>query len=153
MTTRKTIALTRRTFVGEVISLLFNKLSRLVITFLPRSKRLLISWASLVAQMVRNRPVIWESSVRSLGWKDPREEDMATHYSILAWRIPWTEEPYGLQTMGSDMTEWLTLWLQGFDRCLKEVGRSWEREREGEWMNERQSLRMLEEDLHLGNLV
>ena len=105
MTTGKTIALTRRTFVGEVISLLLNMLSRLVITFLPRSKRLLISWASLVAQMVRNRPVIWESSVRSLGWKDPREEDMATHYSILAWRIPWTEEPYGLQTMGSDMTE------------------------------------------------
>ena len=59
---------------------------------------------------------------------------MATHSNNLAWRIPWTEEPYGLQTMGSDMTEWLTLWLQGCDRCLKEVGRSWKREWMNEWM-------------------
>ena len=54
MTTGKTIALTRRTFVGEVLSLLFNMLSRLVITFLPRSKRLLISWLQSPSS------VIWE---------------------------------------------------------------------------------------------
>ena len=42
-----------------------------------------------------------ETQVQSLGWKDPLEEDMATHSSLLAWRIPWTEEPGGLQSMGS----------------------------------------------------
>ena len=42
-----------------------------------------------------------ETQVRSLGWEDPQEEGMATHSSILAWEIPWTEEPGGLQTMGS----------------------------------------------------
>ena len=46
------------------------------------------SWASLVAQMVKNLPAIWETWVKSLGWEDPLEEDMATHSSILAWRIP-----------------------------------------------------------------
>ena len=42
-----------------------------------------------------------ETQVQSLGWEDPMEEGMSTHYSILAWRIPWTEEPGGLQSMGS----------------------------------------------------
>ena len=46
------------------------------------------SWASLVAQMVKNLPAVWETWVRSLDWEDPLEEDMATHSSILAWRIP-----------------------------------------------------------------
>ena len=46
------------------------------------------SWASLVAQMVKNPPAIQEAWVRSLGWEDPLEEGMATHSSILAWRIP-----------------------------------------------------------------
>ena len=46
-----------------------------------------------------------ETPVRSLGWEDPLEEEMATHFSTLAWRIPWTEEPGGLQSMGSDRTE------------------------------------------------
>ena len=55
--------------------------------------------ASLVAQMVKSPPTVWETWVRSLGWEDPLEEDMATHSSILAWRIPWTEEPSGLQSM------------------------------------------------------
>ena len=44
---------------------------------------------------------MWETRVRALGWKDPLEEGMATHYSILAWRIPWTEDPGGLQSTGS----------------------------------------------------
>ena len=47
-------------------------------------------WASLVAQLVKNLPVIWETWVRSLGWEDPLEKGRATHSSILAWRIPWT---------------------------------------------------------------
>ena len=57
-------------------------------------------WASLVAQTVKNLPAMRETWVRSLGWEDPLEEGMATHSSILAWRIPWTEEPGALQSMG-----------------------------------------------------
>ena len=48
------------------------------------------SWASLVAQMVKNLPAMLETWVQSLGWKDPLEKGKATHFSILAWRIPWT---------------------------------------------------------------
>ena len=51
--------------------------------------------------MVKNPPAVQETWVRSLGWEDPLEEDMATHSSILAWRIPWSDEPGGLQSMGS----------------------------------------------------
>ena len=56
---------------------------------------------SLVAQMVKKLPAIQETWVRSLGQEDPLEKEMATHSSILAWRIPWTEEPGSLQSMGS----------------------------------------------------
>ena len=59
------------------------------------------TWASLVAQMVQNPSAIQETRVQSLGWEGPLEEEMATHSSILAWRIPWTEEPDWLQSMGS----------------------------------------------------
>ena len=55
--------------------------------------------ASLVVQMVRNLPAMWETQVQSLGREDPLEEEMATHLSILAWRIPWTEQPGRLQSM------------------------------------------------------
>ena len=55
---------------------------------------------SLVAQTVRNVPAMQETQVRSLGREDPLEEGMATHPSILAWEIPWTEEPGGLQSKG-----------------------------------------------------
>ena len=48
------------------------------------------SWASLVAQLVKNLPAMWETWVQSLGWEDPLEKKKATHSSILAWRIPWT---------------------------------------------------------------
>ena len=51
--------------------------------------------------MVKNPPAVHETWVRSLGWEDPLEEGMATLSNILAWRIPWTEEPGGLQSMGS----------------------------------------------------
>ena len=59
------------------------------------------SWPSLVAQMVKNPPAMWETWVQYLGWEDPLEEGMETHSSILAWRIPLTEEPLGLQSVGS----------------------------------------------------
>ena len=59
------------------------------------------SRASLVAQMVKNPPAMWKTWVRPLGWEDPLEEGTATHSSILAWRIPWTEEPSGPQSVGS----------------------------------------------------
>ena len=59
------------------------------------------SWGSLVAQMVKNPPAMQETWVGSLGWEDPLEEGMATHSSILAWRVPWTEEPGGLQSIVS----------------------------------------------------
>ena len=58
-----------------------------------------------------NQPAMWETYVRFLGWEDPLEEGMATHSSILAWIIPWTEEPGGVQSMGSqesDRTERLS---------------------------------------------
>ena len=58
-------------------------------------------WASLVAQSVKNLPAVQETRVRSLGWEHPLEKEMATHSSILAWKILWTEEPGGLQSMGS----------------------------------------------------
>ena len=56
---------------------------------------------SLVAQSVKNLPAMQETQVRSLGQEDPLEKEMATHSNILAWRVPLTEEPGGLQTMGS----------------------------------------------------
>ena len=57
--------------------------------------------SSLVAQMLKNLPAMQETRVRLLGQEDPLEKDMATHSSILAWRIPWTEEPGGLQSKES----------------------------------------------------
>ena len=57
--------------------------------------------ASLVAQTVKNLPAMWGTWVQSLGWEDALEDSMATHSSIRAWRIPWTEEPGGLQSMWS----------------------------------------------------
>ena len=60
----------------------------------------MIIWASLVAQMVKNLPAMWDTQVQSLGQEDPLEEGMATNSRVLAWRIRWTEEPGGLQSMG-----------------------------------------------------
>ena len=65
-----------------------------------------VSWCTtlcptLAAQMIKNLPAVQESQVPSLGWEDPLEKQMATHSSILAWRILWTEEPGGLQSLGS----------------------------------------------------
>ena len=59
------------------------------------------SWTSLVAQMVKNPPAVQETQVQSLGWEDPLEKGTAILSSILAWRIPWTEESGRLKSMGS----------------------------------------------------
>ena len=80
MTTGKTIVLPRQTFVGKVMSLLFN---------------------IQVAQMVKRLLTMLETCVRSLGGEDPLEKEVATYSSTLAWKIPWTEEPGRLQSMGS----------------------------------------------------
>ena len=60
-----------------------------------------VFWASLVSQLVKNVPAMQETLVRFLGCEDSLEKEMATHSSILAWRIQWTEEPGRLQSMGS----------------------------------------------------
>ena len=58
-------------------------------------------WASLVAQTLKSLPAVQETRIRSLGQEDALEKERATHSSILAWRIPWTEEPAGLQSIES----------------------------------------------------
>ena len=71
---------------GEILSLIRSKMN---------------SSASLVDQLVKNLPAMQETWVQSLGWEDPLKKRMTTHSGILAWRIPWTEELGGLQSMGS----------------------------------------------------
>ena len=61
--------------------------------------------APLVAQMVKNLLAVWETRLQSLGQEDPLEKGKATHFSILAWRIPWTEKPGRLQSMESQRVE------------------------------------------------
>ena len=75
----------------------------LTLRFLARVKALVASQlkASLVAQRIKRLPAMQETRVRSLGSEDLLEKEMATHSSVLAWRIPWTEEPGGLQSTGS----------------------------------------------------
>ena len=65
---------------------------------------------SLVAHLMKNLPAVQKTSVQSLGWEDPREKWMATHFSILAWKISWTEEPGRLQSIGSQRVghNWVT---------------------------------------------
>ena len=74
------------------------------------TSNVVITGASLVAQLLKNLPVMQETWVQPLGWEDPLENRMATHSSILAWRIPWTGEPGGLQSMGSQTAghDWAT---------------------------------------------
>ena len=75
----------------------------------------------LVAQTVKNMPAVWETQVGSLGQEDPLEKEMATHSSILAWKIPWTEEPSKLQSMGSQRVghDWATSlhWMLSSSWC------------------------------------
>ena len=65
-------------------------------------------WTSLVAQMVKNLPEMLEMQVQMLDWEDALEKEMATHSSILAWRIPWTEESGRLQSVGSQESDTLS---------------------------------------------
>ena len=86
----------------------------------------LIPWASLVAQRLKHLPAMRETRVWSLGQEDPLEKEMATHFSILAWEIPWMEEPSGLQSTGSqrvghdwaislsDFTLYLVMWVKWY---------------------------------------
>ena len=64
-----------------------------------------VTFASLVAQMVKHLLAVQETQVQSLGWEDPLEKGKATHSSTLAWKIPWTEEPGRLQSMGSQESD------------------------------------------------
>ena len=59
-----------------------------------------IVFSSLVVEMVKNLPAMQETQVQSLGWEDPLEKGMTTHSSVLAWRVPWTKEPGGLESTG-----------------------------------------------------
>ena len=70
-----------------------------VTSHLPEFNYVFSVEASPVVQMIKNLPAMQETWVRSLGWEDLLEKGMATHSSILAWRIPWTEEPGGLESM------------------------------------------------------
>ena len=64
--------------------------------------------ASLVTQVVKNLPLMQETQIQSLGQEDPLEKEVATHSSFIAWEIPWTEEPGGLQSIGSQSRAWLS---------------------------------------------
>ena len=118
MTTGKTVALTRWTFDGKIVSLLLNIFSRLFITFLPRSKRLLISWLQSPSAVILEPRKIKSATVslsichEVIGldamilffkamYSSELEKEMAIHSSAIAWKVPWTEEPGGPQSMGS----------------------------------------------------
>ena len=73
------------------------------------------SWASLVAQLVKNLPAMWETWVQSLGWEDTLKEGKATHSNILAWRIPWTIQSMGSQRVGHDRATF-TFTFQGEEK-------------------------------------
>ena len=75
--------------------------SGIAISNKPATVSKTVSSMALVGQVVKNLPAMRQTWERSLGWEDPREKGMTTHSSILAWRIPWTEEPGGLPSMGS----------------------------------------------------
>ena len=68
----------------------------------------ILSIPSPVAQMVKSLPAVWETWLQFLGQEDPLEKEMANYSSILAWKIPWTEEPDGVQPMGAKSRAWLS---------------------------------------------
>ena len=89
--------------LSKIIELIMEKNGSRSPSFLTCRSKIYLSryQASLVAQRVKNPPAMRETWVQSLGWEDHLEEGMAIHSSILAWRMPWTEEPGGLQSLGS----------------------------------------------------
>ena len=70
----------------------------------------ILNYSNVNSQTVKHLPTMWETQVQSLGWEDPLEKEMATDSSILAWKIPWMEEPGGLQSMGLQRVghDWVT---------------------------------------------
>ena len=85
-------------------------------------------WTSLVVQSVKNLPAVQKTWVQSLGWDNPLGKEMANHFNIVAWKIPWTEEPGGLQSMGLQRVrhDWATeqqqpTWLQGRNASAAEA--------------------------------
>ena len=84
-----------------ILSVTFCFLLPLSLTYVDLPTSFLPVRSSLVAQSVKNLPAMQKIQVQSLGWEDSLEKGTATHSSILAWRSPWTEEPGGLQSMGS----------------------------------------------------
>ena len=76
------------------------------LTARPQVKKIILPFpASLIAQSVKNLPAGQETRVRSLGWEDPLEKEMAPHSSTLAWKVPWMEEPGRLQSTGSQRVQ------------------------------------------------
>ena len=88
-------------FLGQIVILFLVFLRNHHTDFVVAILIYLSSRASLVAQRLKHLPAMWETRVQSLGREDPLEKEMATHSSILAWRIPWTEEPGRLYSTGS----------------------------------------------------
>ena len=69
-----------------------------------------------MAQQVKNPPAMQETQLQSLGWEDPLEQETATHSSIFAWEIPWTEKPGRLQSMGSQRVEFYLATVDGVSK-------------------------------------
>ena len=97
----------------------------ILLGILPFCSRHCPSWASQVAQWVKGPPAMQETQVQSLGQKDPLEEGMAIHSSILAWRIPWTEESGGLHSMGWQSWTWLKRLSTNAQSLLKTTPVHW----------------------------
>ena len=99
-------------FLLKIISIPNYLYIKLLVLYLEKNtvknKCLLWKWISLVAQRVKHLPAMWETWVQSLGQEDPLEKEMATHSTILAWRIPWMEKPGRLQSTGSHSQKWLS---------------------------------------------
>ena len=121
--------------ITDSMDLSLSKLQELVMEReARRSVRVRRDWVTeLNWQLVKNPPAMWETLVRSLGWEDPLEEGLATYSSILAWRIPWTQDPGRLQSMG-----------------LQRVGQDWETKAQHIYMcilsNQRENYSLLSKD-------
>ena len=88
-----------------LFAILCNMIMRVVLIWLQ-----ILMWASFIGQSVKNLPAVQQTWVQLLGWEDPLEKEMETHSSILAWKIPRTEKPDGLQSMGFQRVgrDWVT---------------------------------------------
>ena len=88
--------------LNSYVNVNVKSLSRSVVSIASDEEKVHgVPWASLIAHLAKNLSAMQETWVQSLGWEDPLEKEMAAHSSILAWEISWTEEPGGLQSMGS----------------------------------------------------